>query len=282
MRSPHVPGRRAPTTEPTAARDRDCPAARSDGPTRRLASANGTRQSTPITSAPAAPIRPSNSEVPTPKWIRGTPVIASACNTRAEYGCAYRAVVVGTEAAGPRVEQLHDRSASGDLRPQKDRGEVGEPGAQRVPQGRLADHQRLGRRVVAAWSALDQIAGQGERSAREADQRNLRRAAAISPTASVTYQRSAGSIGCNCSRSAARPDRTSDHRAAAGDDVEVDACRLERQHDVGVENGGIDTVTTYRLQGDLGDQLRAACSSPACRCPPGWPDTPAANARPVA
>ncbi len=51
------------------------------GPTRSAATSSGTRQSTPTTSAPAWPMRPSSSPVPTPKWIRGTPYPATASNT---------------------------------------------------------------------------------------------------------------------------------------------------------------------------------------------------------
>ena len=52
------------------------------GSTRRTASSSGTRQSTPTTSAPASPIMPSSSPVPTPKCSRGTPDPASASKTR--------------------------------------------------------------------------------------------------------------------------------------------------------------------------------------------------------
>ena len=58
-------------------------------PTRRTPSASGTRQSTPTTSAPASPIRPSSSPVPTPKWIRGTPSSPAAASTRADYGMTW-------------------------------------------------------------------------------------------------------------------------------------------------------------------------------------------------
>src|SRR6266545_2685351 len=53
---------------------------------RRTASSRGTRQSTPITSAPAVLIRASSSPVFTPKWSRGTPYDSSAANTFAECG----------------------------------------------------------------------------------------------------------------------------------------------------------------------------------------------------
>jgi len=48
--------------------------------------------------------------------------------------------------------------------------------------------------------------------------------------------------------------RLGDDGADAGLDVEVDADRLERQHDVGEEDGRVDAVPPHRLEGDLGDQ----------------------------
>ena len=146
------------------------------------------------------------------------------------------AVVLGTEAAGPRVEQLHDRSTSGDLRPQKHSGEIGQPGAHRVPQRRLTDHQGLGCGVVAAWAALDEIAGKGERGASKADQRNLRELTGDQPDSFGDVPQSSGIDRLQLLQISGRPDGTSDHRAAARDDVQVHSCRLERQHDVGVEN----------------------------------------------
>ena len=126
-----------------------------------------------MTSAPAAPIRL--------KQLRGTNAevdprhsgVSQGPQHPSRVGLRVPPVVLGTEAAGPRVEQLHDRCAGRHLRPQKDRGQISQPGTHRVPQRRLADHQGLCRRVVAARPALDEIAGQGERRASKADQGNL-------------------------------------------------------------------------------------------------------------
>jgi hypothetical protein len=52
------------------------------GPTRVAASVSVVRQSTPTTVAPASPIAPSSSAVPTPKCVIGTPYPARASNTR--------------------------------------------------------------------------------------------------------------------------------------------------------------------------------------------------------
>ena len=55
----------------------------------------------------------------------------------------------------------------------------------------------------------------------------------------------------------------------AGDDVHADARQLQRNDDVGEEDGRIDVVAADRLQGDLGRQFRAAGTSPASPRPHG-------------
>ena len=73
--------------------------------TRRAASSSGTRQSTPTTSAPAAPISASSSPVPTPKWMRGTPRSATADGTE----CCAAARTSGTrprKARRPRSRRV--------------------------------------------------------------------------------------------------------------------------------------------------------------------------------
>ena len=49
--------------------------------------------------------------------------------------------------------------------------------------------------------------------------------------------------------------RMLDDRADVGHDVELDARRPQRHHDVGEQDGGVHPVPAHRLQGDLGDQL---------------------------
>ena len=49
--------------------------------------------------------------------------------------------------------------------------------------------------------------------------------------------------------------RMFDHRADVGHDVQIDARRPQRHHDVGKQDGGIDAVAAHRLQRDLAHQL---------------------------
>ena len=50
------------------------------------------------------------------------------------------------------------------------------------------------------------------------------------------------------------PDGRGDDGPGAGHDVQIDADRLQRHHDVAEEDGGIDVVPAHGLQRDLGDE----------------------------
>ena len=110
------------------------------------------------------------------------------------------------------------------------------------------------------------------------------------PPSSPTSSRTASVMNGTCSgvRSGIARDvgegahRAGDDRADAGLDVEVDADRLERQHDVGEEDGRVDAVPADRLEGDLDDQGRGPCRTRACRRPRGRRGTPAASGPPDA
>ena len=98
----------------------------------------------------------------------------AAADDRGERGGRVRgheALVVGArERADPRVEELHGGGAGRGLHVEEGTGDLGQPGTQVVPQLRVAVHQRLGVLVVLARAALDEVAGQGERGAGEADE----------------------------------------------------------------------------------------------------------------
>ena len=152
-------------------RDRGCPARR--GPRRRRAqpSSSAIRQSRPITSPPARAIAGSSVEAPVPKWIVGT---STAARIRADHGRDELLVVGRRERADPRVEELHDVGARarlrGDVRRRSSRR--ASPSARARPRAReyisAFDGRELARRP-----ALDEVAGDGERPAAEADDRLL-------------------------------------------------------------------------------------------------------------
>ena len=141
------------------------------GSTRRTASSSGTRQSTPTTSAPASPI--------SPEQLAGADAEMhprhAGPGQRVEDPLAVRqhgpAVVLRADRARPGVEQLHGRGPGRDLDLQEGDRDVGQPAQQRIPQRRVPVHQRLGLVEALGRSPVDQVRGQRERAAGEADQR---------------------------------------------------------------------------------------------------------------
>ena len=137
-------------------------------PTASQPQSSGIRQSSPITSPPASRICSSSVAVPVPKWIVG----------QSDGGEDPRRVrlheldVVGRrERADPGVEELDHVGAGPHLAADVARERVGELLHQRVPQLRLGVHQPLHVQELAARLALDQVAGDRERAAAEADHR---------------------------------------------------------------------------------------------------------------
>ena len=138
-------------------------------------------------------------------------------------------VVRRRERADPRVEELdHVGARRATLRGHVARERVRELLHQRVPDVRLAVHQRLHRREVAARLPLDEVAGDGERPAAEADDRLVvaRARARTSRTASsIDGTDSSGSGTRRRSTSASVAHRLGDDRADALDELDVDAHR---------------------------------------------------------
>ncbi len=173
-------------------------------------------------------------------------------------GRHHRAPVVGRgQRAHPGVEELHGRGAGLDLHLEEGGGDAGEAVQQVGPELRVAVHQRLGVLVVLGGAALDQVAGQGERRAREADQRRGAELGGEHPDR-------LGDVGDVLGGQVAQPlqvgagaDRLLHDGTDAGLDVQVHADGLQRDDDVAEVDGRVDPVPADRLQGDLGDQLGA-------------------------
>ena len=83
------------------------------------------------------------------------------------------AIVVGGERSDPRIEELHRLRARFDLGAQIAAHHLGELAHEIVPGGGLAVHEALGLLEVRRFPALDEVAREGERRAREADERRL-------------------------------------------------------------------------------------------------------------
>ena len=222
----------------------------------------------------------SSSPVPTPKWMRGTS--AHGRQHPRAVRLDVRPVVGRRQRADPGVEQLHGARPGVDLHPQERQRDRGEPVEQLRPQLGLAVHQRLGAGVVLARAALDEVAGQRERRAGEADER--RRAELADERAHRL-----GDVRDVVGRQRGQPvevgggaERLRDDRSGARHDVEVDADRLERHDDVGEEDRRVDAVAAHRLQRDLGDEVGRGAGVEhlvALAQPCG---TPAAPGRPAA
>ena len=133
---------------------------------------------------------------------------------------------------------------------------LGQPVEQRRPELGLAVHQRLGRGVVLARAALDEVAGQRERRAGEADQRRRaelgdQRADGLGDVRDVA-RASAPAAGrgrprCGTARATTGPTPGTMSRSTP--------IGLERHDDVGEEDRRVDAVAADRLQRDLGDEV---------------------------
>ncbi len=156
----------------------------------------------------------------------------------------------------PGVEQL-DRARPGiHLDAQELPRQVRAPGEQPMPGARIRVHHRPRREVVAGAATLHQVGGQGERRAREADQRGglpqlghhqahrLRDGGGL-------HERVPG----DAVHVGGRAYGLVDHRAHARVDLHLYPREDQRRHDVREQDGGVHVVPPHRLQGDLGGQL---------------------------
>ena len=107
-------------------------------------------------------------------------------------------------------------------------------------------------------------------------------AATSSVTASATGATCSGSSGFDGGDVGGGADRVLDDRPDVGHDVQRDARRPQRHHDVGEQDGGVDAVPAHRLQRDLADQLGVEAGVAACCAGPAAPGTRAATVRPAA
>jgi hypothetical protein len=82
------------------------------------------------------------------------------------------AIVRGRQRAHPGIEELDGLGPGGDLPVEVRRGDAGEARHQRMPCGGLRPHEALGVEELARGASLDEIGGEREGRAREADQRH--------------------------------------------------------------------------------------------------------------
>jgi len=169
-------------------------------------------------------------------------------------------VVEGAERTGPAVEELHGLDASCDLCLQVGDGDRREPLHQRVPGGWLMRQQVLGGQVVAGTAAFDQVAGERERRAGEADKRDA--AVERAPDEADALEHAAGKLlGFRLAQLGdvgRGADGRRDDRALTGAEVERAAEAGDRQQEVSEDDRGIDAEGLDRLERDLGDEGRVS------------------------
>jgi hypothetical protein len=127
-----------------------------------------------------------------------------------------------------------------------------------MPRPRVAVHHPLHVQEVPARPALDQVAGDREGAAAEADHRLVRTQLAADDRDGLEDEghrllrlghAQAVDVG-------ARPHRPLDHGPDVLDQLDVDAHAEEREHDVREHHGRVDVVPAHRLQRHLGAELR--------------------------
>ncbi len=237
---------------------------------RSRATSSGTRQSTP-TQSTSRSIAPYSSPAPTPKCTSGTrrplastrPRTASSAMRDAGATCS-RYCSSGSEPAHESKSWAAD-GALLDLRAQEAAGHVGGPARQPVPRIRERAHERARLEVVLRGATRDEVRGERERGAGEADQR--RRAVADLGEArdrlahALAHRLERGVEPCGVERHDAvdvlgSADGVGHHRPDARLDLHVDAREPQRHHDVAEEDGGVDAVPAHGLQRDLARELR--------------------------
>ena len=127
-----------------------------------------------------------------------------------------------------------------------------------VPGERLGVHEPLGERERAGRTAFDRVTRQGERRSREADERDVWGQRPRHGADRVQHVRQIGHRvhWRELEHLGRLPDRSRDLGTLPGREREAEAQRLERQQDIGEQDGGVDAEAIDRLQGDLGGQLR--------------------------
>ena len=211
-------------------------------PTRSQATSSGTRQSTPITSPPASARSSSRCASPVAKWIVGTSTAARIARgvRRARTRGNRPTESAPTHESKSWITSAPARTQRGDVR----REGLGQLLHQRVPDVGLRVHARLRQLEVARRLALDQVAGDGERPAREADHALVGPKRLADQPDRLQHERhrllrlghaQALDVG-------KRPHRLGDHGPDVLDQLDVDAHPEDGQHDVREHHGRVDVV----------------------------------------
>jgi hypothetical protein len=129
-----------------------------------------------------------------------------------------------------------------DLDLQERRRDRGQPGEHGPPQLRVAVHQRPRTVERLRRAAVDEVTGQSERSASEADQRDAAKFCRQHPDSLADVGDLVGFKLTEPGHVAVISERLVQHRAHAWADVDVQPGCLQRQDDVAEQDGRIDPV----------------------------------------
>ena len=163
----------------------------------------------------------------------------------------------------PRVEELDDARTSADLRLEERCGEVADGIRELEPRLRVAHHRGARAQVILRGAALDDVRGDREGCAGEADERRVaelsnreadgffdrREEFGVVEAGADAGGKSAGFVG--------GVGGVLEDRALAGNDVDGLTDELERNHDVAEEDSAVDLVAAHRLERDFGGELGA-------------------------
>ena len=127
-----------------------------------------------------------------------------------------------------------------------------------MPRVRRLAHEALGGEIVAGGAALDDVRRDGERCAREADERDVRGQRALHQPHGFEHEadRARDVHGGQARDVGLAAHGTVDHRPLALGELEPHAERLDDQQDIGEEDRRVDAEPLDRLQRDLGRRLR--------------------------
>ena len=163
------------------------------------------------------------------------------------------------ERPGPGVEQLEHRRPALRLEPQVVDRHVRQAAEEQVKGARVPVDEPLGLHVLPGRPSLNEVSREGERSAREPDDRALQ-FLLQEPLDRSADERDRGArveVGQRL-HVRTRADRVPDDGTEARVDRELDPEPRERQRDVREHDPGVDIVPPDRLEGDLRRQLWSA------------------------